>query len=206
MPFIAETLSDTDWTLISVLGYVKLWIGRELRCQACRSAMHLRRPTFRRTHFAHNPGYGHCPYDEGEYKNEREEHKQGKDAVDDYLFSVSPDDGNMATRQEYIITLGDGRRRIVDVALFRNGEFVEGHEVQLAHITPQEIDERTKDYESVGAVAAWYLGLEANINSNQKHLRKLQGVCLALDFVYTTEEETNIFDVQADSRGKADGG
>jgi Competence protein CoiA-like family len=67
---------------------------------------------------------------------------------------------------EHRFTLPDGRWRIADVAFLYPGGFCTVIEIQLASITPEELEERTHDYESIGVECHWWFGKSAAIPSN----------------------------------------
>lgn len=72
--------------------------------------------------------------------------------------------------------------RIADVQLeLTDGEIVIV-EAQLAAITPEELEERTNDYEQLGYTVCWCLGKDANKKYNYDWCMARTGVCGVLDF------------------------
>lgn len=67
---------------------------------------------------------------------------------------------------EYRIELPDKRLRIADVAFVYPSGYLIVVEIQLASITVDTLEERTKDYESVGASCYWWFGKNAATRSN----------------------------------------
>jgi hypothetical protein len=67
---------------------------------------------------------------------------------------------------EHRFTLPDGRWRIADVAFLYPGGFCTVIEIQLASITPEELEARTHDYESIGVECYWWLGKSAATTPN----------------------------------------
>ncbi len=67
---------------------------------------------------------------------------------------------------EHRFMLPDGRWRIADVAFLYPGGFCTVIEIQLANITPEELEARSHDYESIGVECHWWLGKSAATPSN----------------------------------------
>lgn len=61
---------------------------------------------------------------------------------------------------------GVQKKRIIDVAVLLPCGIIEAHEVQLSPISIQLLEERTRDYESVGVNVYWYFGKAAATQEN----------------------------------------
>jgi len=84
---------------------------------------------------------------------------------------------------EEVIAVRPGKRRIADVAIRYPSGFMEVHEVQLASITKEEIQERTDDYAEAGIPAFWWIGKStADRYDLRDYLRNLHGGFCLLDF------------------------
>jgi Competence protein CoiA-like family len=101
------------------------------------------------------------------------EHLLGKMLAQDNapnLLGISPTAKGV---YEHRFTLLDGRWRIADVAFLYPGGFSTVIEIQLASITPEELEARTHDYESIGVECYWWLGKSAATQPNiQWHYRR----------------------------------
>lgn len=115
------------------------------------------------------------------FKGESWEHLEGKAFVARQLQPlVGP---SVTVAFEYLVSLPNGRRRIADVALLYPSGFVEVHEIQLAPISVEEIEQRTDDYASAGIPAQWWIG-KSNTDSHliRDFLRQQQGGFFVLEF------------------------
>jgi hypothetical protein len=94
------------------------------------------------------------------------EHRLGKMLARDHalkLLSINPIAKGV---YEHRLILPDGRWRIADVAFLYPGGFCTVIEIQLASITPEELEARSHDYESIGIECYWWLGKSATTPSN----------------------------------------
>jgi hypothetical protein len=115
------------------------------------------------------------------FRGESWEHLEGKAFVANQLQPlVGP---SVTVAFEHLVGLPNGRRRIADVALIYPSGFVEVHEIQLASITVDEIEQRTDDYASAGIPAQWWIG-KSNTDSHliRDCLRQQQGGFFVLEF------------------------
>jgi len=84
---------------------------------------------------------------------------------------------------EEVIAIRPGKKRIADVAIRYPSGFMEVHEVQLASITKEEIQERTDDYAEAGIPAFWWIGKStADRYDLRDYLRNLHGGFCLLEF------------------------
>jgi competence CoiA-like predicted nuclease len=142
-------------------------VGNEFVCQACGYPMFVRGGTENvRFHFAHFPGYPTtCPY----FAHERmgdDKHDAGKAAVMAYLVKFEQYAGSVMAEEFYIAP------RIADVLVTRLSGRREIHEVQLSTIHPDELLERTRDYNKAGIdFVVWWLGGPMLAASNIDQIR-----------------------------------
>lgn len=109
------------------------------------------------------------------------EHMESKALVADLLAQEAGPGCVIAF--EDCIPIRDGRRRIADVSITYPSGLKEVHEVQLASITKEEIQERTDDYAEAGIPASWWLGKgTADSYSLRDYLRTIQGGFYLLEF------------------------
>jgi len=128
--------------------------GCAFACQACGYQMYIKGGTENvRFHFAHYPNYPtSCPY----YAHERmgdSKHEAGKMAVMAYLRRFA-DYAGCTMLDEVAV-----HSRIADVMVTYPDGTREVHEVQLSAIQPDELLERTRDYNRAGIeTVVWWLG------------------------------------------------
>jgi competence CoiA-like predicted nuclease len=118
---------------------------------------------------------------------ESPEHEQGKAELVKYLRTQIQGDTNKTAKieVEHRLPQCGENGRIADVALvYENGNILIC-ECQLARITVDELERRTRDYYSIGADVIWFLGGEADTTENRTWLRSVFGAVGKLDFTYT---------------------
>jgi hypothetical protein len=125
------------------------------------------------------------------------EHHLGKLLVQAQLQQELAGKEGFTVALEYKIPIARTKQyRIADVCVLDNGVPVEVHEIQFSLIPPQEIAERTADYEAHGLVTPkWYLGPK---------LSGSQGIIQALsefteDYVFIEVERKSSFSKAADA-------
>lgn len=122
---------------------------------------------------------------------ESPEHEEGKFVLAKYLREhIKEDDApNAKIEVEYHLPQCGENGRIADVALvYDNGNLLIC-ECQLARITPDELEQRTRDYLSIGADVLWFIGNEADTSENRAWLRSVFGSIGRIEFNYGTERE-----------------
>lgn len=73
-------------------------------------------------------------------------------------------------------------KRIADIIfIFPNGWAV-AHEVQLSSITTETLEDRTNDYWKAGIDIVWWLGKNANTDTNRKWCIDKFGECLTINY------------------------
>lgn len=176
MPFIAlnkPTGSRVDITQATP-ALIRQFTPGELVCQLCGGPMFPRSAHDRtstqgakhevRAHFVHVAKECDATYRQ---HPESADHRRGKLYVaTDWLMQYGRYKGAVI---EYEVPIKD-IRRIADVlATLPNGHRI-AHEVQLAGITPRELEERTNDYARAGIDVYWHLGKSADTQANRDFL------------------------------------
>jgi Competence protein len=112
------------------------------------------------------------------YHPESLEHFAGKLALAEYLKAELSEQSDVEVIIEYPIPEAGEHGRIADVAAVFPSGWVLVYECQLAAITPELLEQRTKDYASVGADVLWFLGGKANSIPNITWCEEYFGNCL----------------------------
>lgn len=118
--------------------------------------------------------------------SESPEHEQGKYELAKYLKQEIKDDPHQVARIEieYPLPHCGKNGRIADAALvYDNGNLLIC-ECQLAKITPDELERRTRDYHAIGADVIWFLGGKAYTEENRDWLQATFGAVGVLAFDY----------------------
>lgn len=117
---------------------------------------------------------------------ESPEHEQGKLELAKFLRQQIQDDPQkVATIEvEYRMPECGQNGRVADVALVYENKNLLICECQLAKITTDELEQRTKDYYAAGADVLWFLGGEADTTENRAWLRSMFGSVGRLKFSY----------------------
>lgn len=164
-------------------------------CPECDHPMILKAGLIKIAHFAHKPG-SDCKYGVGESRD----HLMCKNHLIQLFRSEITDFFLSEVFPEYWI----GKRRTDVAQVFSNGWIV-AHEIQLASITVQELEERSLDYRAEGADVFWYLGKSANTPANRKWAQEWQEQALVWEFFDAQNETGCIVKVFGDSpKGSAD--
>lgn len=175
MPLVAmdkNTRQRLD--IVGVENPREVFVAEDLVCPICSSPMIivsasvLAGEVVRIAHFRHHD-IRDCPYT-AYGKGESEEHLSAKAWLRDMLRR----DAGFAVPVElefHLPQIG----RIADVAqIFPNGWIVV-HEIQLASITPEMLNQRSSDYLAAGCDVVWYLGKNAATRTNRDWVREFQG-------------------------------
>lgn len=178
MPFIAlhketgERLNILDLPI----EYLRSFPVGAIVCQLCESPMfpreaHTRKGGSVRAHFVHtrrecsdrHPGY------EGG-SGERTEHLRGKQyLVEEWLPRYRRYEGATLEYEQRIPETG----QIADVLVtLPNGHRI-AHEMQLAPISIEQLQERSNEYNSAGVDVYWHLGLAADAKPNRDYLASI---------------------------------
>jgi competence CoiA-like predicted nuclease len=163
----------------------------DLVCLHCEGVMFPRSREGFVLHFVHR-GTCESPVDR---HPESLEHEEGKFVLAKYLQERIKEDENPIAKIEVEHPLPEcgENGRIADVALvYDNGNLVVC-ECQLARITPHELEQRTRDYLSIGADVLWFLGGEADTSENRAWLRSVFGSVGRIEFNYGTERDVFVY-------------
>ena len=180
MPLVALNKSTGERIDITVFGDTlrgntdprKKIRSTEIMCQECGEGMILRAGLIKAAHFAHKPG-SNCTYGNGESVY----HLAAKKYIAEFLRTQGEKEFNARVELEWKI----GNRRAAVVQIFEAGWAV-AHEIQLASITTEELEERTQDYLRNGCDVIWYLGKSANTQANRQWVKNNQYSILEIMF------------------------
>lgn len=177
MPFIAinkETGARVDITR-EAPDLIRRFKPGELVCQLCGGPMfprssHDRKDTRGqlysvRAHFAHIASECDMTYSQ---HPESTEHRLGKMYVATEWIKQFGRYKDATT--EYEVPIREVNRVVDVLATLPNGHRI-AHEIQLAAITPRELEERTNDYARSGIDVFWHLGKSADTEPNRQFLR-----------------------------------
>lgn len=149
----------------------------EIACHLCDGELFIKSGLVRIKHFAHKPN-APCKCDYVSHP-ESYEHLFFKELIARRLGEEFEEYLNVKPFLEYPVP---EVRRIADIVFeFPNGWLV-AHEIQLATITIDELENRTNDYRNAGIDVIWWLGKSANTESNRKWLIENFGECYTLDW------------------------
>ena len=160
MPFIAMNKATRKRIDITSIEHPRLELKPgEFVCQTCGASMIIKAGLIKRAHFAHastcTSPYGSHP--------ESPEHREAKMYLKTQLPARFED--YKEVRLEYEVPIKEVKRIVDLLAIFPNGHKV-AHEIQLASITNEQLEARTKDYERAGIDVIWWLGKSANSTAN----------------------------------------
>ncbi len=153
-----------------------------LRCRFCEQTLFPRERKGFILHFVHQHP---CTSSVARHP-ESPEHEQGKLQLARYLNEqIKGDDQPTAKVEvEYHLPQCGEHGRVADVALvYENGNLLIA-ECQLSRITPDELEQRTRDYHSIGADVLWFLGGNADTTENGAWLRAVFGAVGRIEFTY----------------------
>ncbi len=185
MPFVAlnkETRERIDITTIR--NPREVLKSGEFVCQLCETPMIIKAGMVIRAHFAH---YATC---KTEYRSHPEspEHRAAKIFLREKLPTAYAE--YKIAKLEYEVPIPEVRRVVDLLATFPSGHKV-AHEVQLASITTEELEERTRDYEQAGIDVIWWLGRSANTPANRNWCLSTSGVAFLIDYQAVYDQQHN---------------
>ena len=175
MPFIALERTTGKRVDITLLQQPRedLQAG-EYVCQLCSAPMMVKAGLIRRAHFAH---VSSCPTDYQAHP-ESPEHRAAKIYLREQLPKRFTDYKHVTL--EYEVPIKEVKRVVDLLATFPKGHRI-AHEVQLASITTEELEERTQDYERASVDVVWWLGRSANTPANRDWCLATFGVIFLID-------------------------
>ena len=168
----------------------------EFVCGYCRGKMHIREPHVYRPHFAHMPSTKECSmYEEWHVDKRHYESREHAEAVEKVIKTLISQHksyyANADIDVEYSIPMDyrpKGRVADIFVKLYTGDTII--HEVQLARITQNEIQQRTKDYEQAEvSQVIWWLGENAATEEIKSYFYDTTGCCNTLHFTKGYKED-----------------
>lgn len=178
MPLIGKhVLTGERLDITTVESPRSIWKPGDVICPLCGEPMIVKSGLIKIPHFAHkvtcNTDYRSHP--------ESAEHIAGK------LFVAEQIEKHVA-QWDYVGHVVEFEypvrevKRIIDVALLFPSGWIVAHEVQLANITVEDLEERTNDYARAGVDVVWWLGKRANTPSNREWCISRFGQCQLIHF------------------------
>jgi competence CoiA-like predicted nuclease len=128
-----------------------------------------------------------------EYHPESYQHLLGKTILAKHLKNELAGVSDVEVIVEYPIPEAGENGRIADVAAIFPTGFIIVYECQLASITTEMLEKRTKDYEKAGVDVTWFLGEKAASQSNKDWCIEYFGDCFCIKFEKELSEEQNLF-------------
>jgi competence protein CoiA len=114
--------------------------------------------------------------------DESPEHLLGKTMLANYLKEELREVSDVEIIIEYPIREAGENGRIADVAAVFPTGYVIVYECQLANITAEMLEKRTKDYEEAGVEVTWFLGGKADNHANRDWCLEYFGNCYYIKF------------------------
>lgn len=181
MPFVALNKTTKERIDITKIDNPRETLkSGDVICQLCESPMIVKAGMIYRPHFAH---FSDCNTDYN-YHPQSPEHLLGKELVANALKSHFSDYVNAEI--EFEVRVPEVRRVADVMATFPNG-WRQAHEVQLASITIGDLEKRTGDYYRAGIDVIWYLGNNANSQTNRTWCLDQFGYCFTLEISKVTD-------------------
>lgn len=153
-----------------------------LKCQFCEQTLFPRERKGFVLHFVHQ----HPCTSMAAKHPESPEHEEGKLQLVKMFheqFKTDPTTPVTVEVEHYLPHCGQ-YGRVADVALvYKNGNLLIA-ECQLFRTTPDELEQRTRDYQAIEADVLWFLGKEADTPENRAWLRQVFGAVGRISFSY----------------------
>lgn len=130
--------------------------------------------------------------------DESPEHLLGKKMLAQYLKEELNEVSDVEIIIEYPIREAGENGRIADVAAVFPTGYVIVYECQLANITPEMLEKRTKDYEEAGVEVTWFLGGKADNQTNRNWCLEYFGNCYYIKFQREFSEQ-HLFEWKSES-------
>lgn len=175
MPFVARRKGTDERIDITTIEMPRVVLKPgECVCQMCGAEMIVKAGQIRQHHFAH---VATCTT---EYKShpESQAHRDAKKFLATHLCEQFQEYAGAVI--EYEVPIREVMRIADLLVTFPTGWRV-AHEVQLASITTEELQERTNDYTLAGIDVVWWLGRSANTPANRNWSREIFGYALLLN-------------------------
>jgi competence CoiA-like predicted nuclease len=163
MPFIARNLEGERIDITQIEFPRTVLKSGEVFCQNCGKPLIVKAGHIRRAHFAH---YSEC---DGRYDchPESEAHLKAKEFLRENLAREFKTYSACQFELEVPIDMEWRERgRIADLLVTFPMGWRVAHEIQLASITVEQLEERTNDYLRAGIDVVWWLGNSAITEAN----------------------------------------
>lgn len=176
MPFIALHKETKDRIDITTINNPRQFLkSGDCICQLCERPMIVKAGLILRPHFAHYVDDCHTDY---ESHPESQDHREGKLFLASHLRETFEEYTDSTI--EYEVPIPEVRR-IADLLVTFPAGWRVAHEVQLASITTEKLEDRTNDYARAGIDVVWWLGKSANTPANRDWCRKTFGHAFCLN-------------------------
>lgn len=188
MPFIAiDKNSGNRIDILTVSNPRTTLKTTDCICQLCGEPMFMKAGPLIRPHFAH---YADCT----------SEYKIGHAETPEHLFAkmelkqlLKEQFSNLEHIEiDYEVPIPE-IKRIADVMITFPMGWRMAHEIQLANITTEELEERTNDYLRAGIDVYWWLGKSADNLSNRSWCIDEFGFSLSINFITNRQIESFSF-------------
>lgn len=177
MPFMALRKDTQERIDITEIENPRLVLrSGDCVCQLCGKPLVVRSGLILRPHFAHYAD-SDCDTDY-KYHPESPEHREAKVKLIEFLRDTYAEYTNATFEKEKPIP---EIKRVADILVSFPMGWRLAHEIQLASITVQELQERTDDYLRVGIDVIWWLGKSANSPANRTWCIENFGYCVTIN-------------------------
>jgi competence protein CoiA len=175
MAFIAKRKETGERIDITTIEYPREVLkAGDCLCQVCDAPMIIKAGLVRQHHFAHT---ARCTSDY-QCHPESPAHREAKRFLATHLREAFSEYTHAVI--EYEVPIPEVKRIADLLVMFPTGWRV-AHEVQLAAITIEQLQERTNDYTLAGIDVVWWLGKSANTLTNREWCRSIFGYALCID-------------------------
>lgn len=168
---------DTNEELdITIIDNPREVVDKErLCCKFCNGRVSIKQGLLRAKHFFH---INICTSD-FERHPESPQHNLGKEIIANHIKINWEEYGSAVVKFEYIVP---EIKRIADIAMIFPSGWIVVHEIQLAPITNEQLENRTNDYRKLGIDTIWWLGKSADTKANQEWSIDRFGFSLSIDY------------------------
>ena len=184
MPFIAiDKNSGNRIDILTISNPRKTLKTADCICQLCGERMFIKAGPLIRPHFAH---FADC----------NSKYKTGHAETPEHLFAkmelkqlLKEQFSNLEHIEiDYEVPIPE-IKRIADVLVTFPMGWRMAHEIQLANISPDELEERTDDYLRAGIDVYWWLGKSADNLSNRSWCIDKFGFSLSISYITSRQTE-----------------
>lgn len=175
MPFVAKRKGTGERIDITTIEHPReILRSGECLCQVCGAPLIVRAGLVRQHHFAHT---ARCTSDYSCHP-ESPAHREAKRFLATHLRAWFKEYTSPII--EYEVPIPEVKRIADLLVTFPTGWRV-AHEVQLASITTEQLQERTNDYTLAGIDVVWWLGKSADTPANREWSRRIFGYALCIN-------------------------